>query len=132
MRRHHKEAFTAFAYSAGGKTALGKAPTAGQTVAADPGVLPLGSRVRISGAGSYSGEYQVGDVGPAVKGNKIDIFVASRAEAIEFGRRTVIVTVLDTPQSKPEAESSRAKRAPEAIIALDEARRSSTYPSGTN
>jgi 3D (Asp-Asp-Asp) domain-containing protein len=57
--------------------------------------LPLGSRVRITGAGAYSGAYVVKDTGPAVKGREIDIYMRSGEEARKFGRRRVTVHVLE-------------------------------------
>ena len=64
------------------------------TIAADPRILPYGTRVYIEGAGSYSGEYLVTDSGGAVKGRKIDVWVPSYSEACRFGRRNVKLTVL--------------------------------------
>src|SRR6266581_1312704 len=69
----HKK-FTALAYSIEGKSAAGSKSGKG-TVAADPNVLPLGSKIRVSGAGAYSGQYTVIDSGGRVKGNVIDIFM---------------------------------------------------------
>ena len=63
-------------------------------IAADPRVLPLGSRVRID-AGSYSGEYIVTDTGGAVKGHRIDIWRPTTRDAMRFGRRAVKLTVLE-------------------------------------
>ena len=60
-------------------------------IAADPRVLKLGSRVNLN-AGGYSGQYLVSDTGGRIKGKKIDIWVASCAEARRFGRRTVSIT----------------------------------------
>jgi len=40
--------------------------------------------------------YTVEDIGSGVKGNKVDIFFASRAEALNFGRQTKeIFTVIE-------------------------------------
>jgi 3D (Asp-Asp-Asp) domain-containing protein len=64
-------------------------------VAADPKVLPIGTRIRVEGAGSYSGEYTVTDTGPAVKGHEIDIYIPNGQEAKNFGRRKVRVEILD-------------------------------------
>ena len=85
--------FEATAYSIEGTTASGAAARSGG-VAADPRVLPLGSRIRVRGAGRYSGEYVVSDTGPAIKGREIDIYSPSDTEAAAFGRRTVEVEVL--------------------------------------
>jgi 3D (Asp-Asp-Asp) domain-containing protein len=87
------QTFSATAYSIEGKTASG-AQTRKGVVAADPKILPLGSRIRVSDAGTYDGEYVVHDTGPAIKGREIDIYVASDAEAKRFGRRSVKVEVL--------------------------------------
>ena len=62
-------------------------------VAADPRVLPLGSRIQIS-AGAYSGTYTVADTGGAVKGRILDIWMPSCVEAVRFGRKSVMVSRL--------------------------------------
>jgi 3D (Asp-Asp-Asp) domain-containing protein len=84
--------YVATAYSLRGRTASGL-PVAKGLIAADPRVLPLGSRVRLE-AGGYSGEYLVADTGGLVKGRRIDIWTPSSREAMRFGRRTVKLTVL--------------------------------------
>lgn len=81
--------FTATAYCLKGRTATGGSVRRG-IVAADPRVLPLGTRISMN-AGSYSGSYLVADTGGAVKGRKLDIWVPSCSEAKRFGRRTVMV-----------------------------------------
>jgi len=95
-----RETFEVTAYSIKGRTAAGTRPRDGTratnvgTVAADPKVLPLGSRVRILDAGRYSGEYRVEDTGRTVKGRELDIYLADAAEARHFGRRTLQVEIL--------------------------------------
>ena len=84
-------AFTATAYCLQGRTASGSGVRRG-IVAADPRVLPLGTRITLN-AGSYSGSYVVADTGGAVKGKKLDIWVPSCSEARRFGRRSVNVSV---------------------------------------
>ena len=84
--------YVATAYSLRGRTASGAYVTRG-IIAADPRVLPLGSRVRIE-AGPWSGEYVVADTGGRIKGRKIDIWTPSSREAMRFGRRSVKVTIL--------------------------------------
>jgi len=86
---HH---YVATAYSLRGRTASGL-PVSKGIIAADPRVLPLGSRVKID-AGSWSGEYLVADTGGMVRGKRIDIWTASTREAMRFGRRTVKLTIL--------------------------------------
>ncbi|AGY46944.1 3D domain-containing protein [Bacillus phage CampHawk] len=59
-----------------------------KVIAVDPNVIPLGSRVHVEGYG-----YAIaGDTGGAIKGNKIDIFVPNRQDALAWGVRTVKVT----------------------------------------
>lgn len=84
--------FKATAYCLRGKTASGRSVRRG-IVAADPRVLPLGTRIRLS-AGKYSGNYLVADTGGRIKGRVLDIWVPSCSEARRWGRRTVKVTVL--------------------------------------
>lgn len=87
------ETYTATAYSLPGRTASGK-PVSRGLIAADPSVLPLGTRVRVE-AGSWSGEYLVADTGGAVKGRRIDIWTPTTREALQFGRRPVKLMVLE-------------------------------------
>jgi len=84
--------YVATAYSLRGRTASGRMVSRG-LIAADPRVLPLGSRVRLEHPG-YSGEYLVADTGGAIRGRRIDIWTPSSGEAMRFGRRTVKLTVL--------------------------------------
>jgi 3D (Asp-Asp-Asp) domain-containing protein len=84
--------YVATAYSLRGKTASGRHVSPG-IIAADPRVLPLGSRVRLE-AGAWSGEYVVADTGGSIRGRKIDIWTPSTREAMRFGRRHVKLTVL--------------------------------------
>ena len=86
----------ASAYSIEGKAASGSKSCRG-TVSADPSVLPLGSKIRVSDAGVYSGEYTVVDTGRTVKGHVIDIYVSSVREAREFGKKQVEVEILESP-----------------------------------
>ena len=63
-----------------GITATGTKATAGRTIAVDPSKIPYGTEVVINGH-TYIAE----DCGGAIKGNKIDIFFNSHAEALRFG-----------------------------------------------
>lgn len=91
-------AYVATAYSLRGKTASGRMVGRG-LIAADPRVLPLGSRVRLDHPG-YSGEYLVADTGGMIRGRRIDIWIPSTREAMRFGRRTVKLTVLSYPAKR--------------------------------
>jgi 3D (Asp-Asp-Asp) domain-containing protein len=97
--------YSATAYSLRGKTASGQYVTRG-LIAADPRVLPLGTRVRLE-AGPWTGEYLVADTGGAIKGRKIDIWTPSTREAMQFGRRTVKVTVLSFPKRRQKSATGR-------------------------
>ena len=54
-------------------------------IAVDPDVIPLGSQVWVEGFGWLSAE----DRGGAIRGQRIDILMASRQEALRWGRREV-------------------------------------------
>lgn len=73
----------------GGPTASGVMPQAGRTIAVDPRVIPLGSKVIIDGH-TYIAE----DTGSAIKGNKIDLYCSSHKEAISFGVQYKNVSVI--------------------------------------
>lgn len=86
------QSFVATAYSLHGRTASGRYVSRG-LIAADPRVLPLGTRVRLE-AGSYSGEYTVADTGGVIRGRKIDIWMPTSGEALRFGRQQIKLVVL--------------------------------------
>jgi 3D (Asp-Asp-Asp) domain-containing protein len=86
--------YIATAYSVTGTTTAGTY-THRHVLAADPDILPIGSRVRIRHAGRYSGEYVVADTGEKIVGRKIDIYIPSTAECRKFGKKRVRVTVLE-------------------------------------
>lgn len=85
--------YLATAYNISGVTASGLY-TQRHIVAADPDVLPLGSIIRIRGAGQYSGEYVVADTGAKIQGRHIDIYIPSLAACMKFGVKHVEVQVL--------------------------------------
>jgi 3D (Asp-Asp-Asp) domain-containing protein len=93
-------------------TASGTVPHRG-IVAADPAVLPFGSRVRVNGAGPYNGVYIVTDSGARIDGHEIDIYMPSVAEAKRFGKKMVSVQVLEIGAGKQDAreKSIPAKKA---------------------
>ncbi|WP_238942877.1 G5 and 3D domain-containing protein [Planococcus beigongshangi] len=87
-------AYTASCAGCSGITATGinlKANPHLKVIAVDPSVIPLGSKVWVEGYGHAI----AGDTGGAIKGNKIDIFVADRSTALAFGRKQVKIKVLD-------------------------------------
>ena len=106
---HGARDFMATAYTNEGKTATERQTRPG-IVAADPDVLPLGSRIQVEGAGAYSGEYVVEDTGRKITGREIDIYIPRDAEAKKFGRRKVRVRILD--QRRPDARPVGKERTP--------------------
>lgn len=75
-------------YSLQGTTSTG-IPVGWGVVAVDPSVIPLGTRISIPGYG----EGVAADTGSAVKGNIIDVWFPTREQALEWGRRTVTITL---------------------------------------
>jgi 3D (Asp-Asp-Asp) domain-containing protein len=91
----------ATAFSVAARATATGTPLQRWIVAADPAVLPLGSRIRVAGAGVYSGIYLVADTGSKVRGRHIDVFIPSAAAAKRFGRKIVMVELLTKPESNP-------------------------------
>lgn len=74
--------YTGAADEGGNITALGTPVTPWYTVAVDPRVIPLGSKIRIEG---YDGIFYCADTGSAIKGSILDIAVGSKSEASNLG-----------------------------------------------
>jgi len=86
--------FVATAYCKHGRTASGAHSSDG-IVAADPDVLPIGTRIRLSGLKrGRDGVYRVMDTGTRVKGRRLDVFLANCAEAKRFGKQHVRVAIV--------------------------------------
>ncbi|MEL1134854.1 ubiquitin-like domain-containing protein [Desulfitobacterium sp. THU1] len=78
----------ATAYSGGGVTATGHNVRYG-TIAVDPRVIPLGTKVYVEGYG----EATALDTGGAIKGNRVDLYMNTEAAAWSWGVRSVVVYV---------------------------------------
>ena len=76
------------AYHLPGHTASGL-PVGVGVIAVDPAVIPLGTRVFVPGYGPGV----AADVGSAIRGNIIDLWMPTTAQAQAWGRRTVTITV---------------------------------------
>lgn len=76
------------AYHLPGRTASGL-PVRRGVVAVDPKVIPLGTRLYVPGYGRAI----AADVGTAIKGRIIDLWMPSTEAARQWGRRTVTITV---------------------------------------
>lgn len=86
----------ATAYCLKGRTASGRYTERG-VVAVDPRVIPLGSRLYIEtpdGRFVY-GHAVAADTGGSIKGNKVDLYMETRSECLNFGVRNVKVYVLE-------------------------------------
>ncbi|MGL4451329.1 MAG: 3D domain-containing protein [Sarcina sp.] len=85
------------AYYQGSVTATGTTPRRNpgglSTVAVDPRVIPLGSKLYIEGYGYAIAE----DTGGAIKGNIVDVFLNTAQECRNWGRRSIKVTVVAYP-----------------------------------
>lgn len=73
-----------------GITASGEKAIEGITVAMDKS-MPFGTKIYIDGVG----ERIVQDRGGEIKGNRIDLYFDSHQEALNFGRQTKEVTILN-------------------------------------
>ncbi|MGP4079934.1 peptidoglycan-binding protein [Pseudalkalibacillus sp. R45] len=87
-------AYTADCDGCSGVTKMGldlkKYPDA-KVIAVDPSVIPLGSMVKVEGYGVAI----AADVGGGVNDHAIDVFIADRDEAIQWGRKDVRVEVIE-------------------------------------
>ena len=87
-------AYTASCNGCSGRTATGinlKQNPGAKVIAVDPRVIPLGSKVYVEGYG-----YAIaGDKGGAIKGNKIDVFFASKSDAYRWGVKKVKIRVVN-------------------------------------
>lgn len=87
-------AYTANCEGCSGTTAMGidlHANPDKKVIAVDPSVIPLGSTVEVEGYGTAI----AADTGGAIKGHKIDVFIPSKSDAINWGRKKVKIKVLD-------------------------------------
>ena len=82
---------SATAYSGDGITATGTKPRWG-TIAVDPRVIPYGTKVYIP---QFNQVFIAEDCGGGIKGNKIDIFMNSNSQCINWGVRNISIQILD-------------------------------------
>lgn len=80
---------TAYSHT-GARTFTGTWPSRG-TIAVDPLVIPLGTKLWVEGYGYGTAE----DTGGLIKGNRIDVFLESEGECWEWGRQHVRVRVYE-------------------------------------
>nr|WP_214838185.1 3D domain-containing protein [Exiguobacterium sp. s36] len=65
-------------------------------IAVDPAIIPLGTRVYVEGFGMAIAL----DTGSAIKGNKIDVMMDSKEEAVTFGRQPLTIWVIPKQEEK--------------------------------
>lgn len=65
-----------------------------RVIATDPSVIPLGSTVRLTLSDGTTYEAVALDIGSAIVGDRIDLLVESREEALQFGRQSVEVEII--------------------------------------
>lgn len=74
-----------------GVTASGAHVKDGETIAVDPSVIPIGTKVYIEGIGVRVAE----DTGGAIIGNRIDVYMSDLTAALQFGyKRNIKVYIL--------------------------------------
>jgi 3D (Asp-Asp-Asp) domain-containing protein len=87
-------AYTASCEGCSGTTANGtnlKEIPYAKVVAVDPNVIPMGSVVHVPGYG-----YAVAaDKGGGIDGNEIDVFMKNNSDAVNWGRKTVNITIIN-------------------------------------
>jgi 3D (Asp-Asp-Asp) domain-containing protein len=109
--------YIATAYAQSGVTASGEY-THRHVVAADPALLPLGTRIKVTRAGRYSGEYVVADTGSKIEGRRLDIYLPSEAACRKFGKRRVKVKVIQLGDGT-QATTKQADQAVKADVSKD-------------
>ena len=81
---------TAYTFT-GNKTATGVEPRQG-IIAVDPKVIAMGSKLYVEGYG-----YAIAaDTGGAIRGNRIDVFFPTPRQCIDWGRKNIVIYVLNT------------------------------------
>ncbi len=65
-----------------------------RVIAVDPAEIPLGSELRIETGGGRVIKGIAADTGGAIRGERIDVLMADKQDALDFGRQDVEVTVL--------------------------------------
>lgn len=87
-------AYTAYCNGCSGVTYTGidlRSNPNQKVIAVDPNVIPLGSIVEVEGYGRAI----AGDIGSAIQGHKIDLYMQTREEALRWGRRTVTIRIIE-------------------------------------
>ena len=81
----------ATAYEGDTITSTGVRPRVNHTIAVDPKVIPYGTRVYIP---EFNKIFVAEDCGGAIKGKKIDIFMANKQQCFQWGRQNITIYIL--------------------------------------
>lgn len=90
---------TAYSQESGVITSIGIDLKANYTkylsiAAVDPKIVPYGSTLLIEFADGTVKPYIAADTGGKIKGNRIDIYMTDRQEALQFGRQNLLVKII--------------------------------------
>ncbi|MZP28773.1 hypothetical protein GTO91_03500 [Heliobacterium undosum] len=80
-----------------GITKTGQKAIPWYTVAVDPDVIPLGTKIYVPGFGRV---FEAQDIGGKIRGRRMDFFLPDHESAVSFGRRPVRVFLLAGPEAK--------------------------------
>ena len=80
-----------YAYYTGTITATGTKPKFGRTIAVDPTFIPYGTRIYIP---EFDKTFIAEDCGGGRKGDKIDIYMNTKEECINWGVRNITIYIL--------------------------------------
>jgi 3D (Asp-Asp-Asp) domain-containing protein len=130
--------FGATAYCKGKTTASGVNVRSG-IAASDPALLPVGSVIQVDAPGKrHDGVYTIMDTGPKVKGRRLDLYMWSCYEALDFGYASVDLSVLRLGWSPQASEPSiidrlfrRREAARRSQIATDAEQSAAQIPPST-
>lgn len=81
----------ATAYTGYSTTSTGQKPVWG-TIAVDPKIIPYGTKVYIP---QFNKVFVANNTGGAIKGNKIDIFMNTKSECYNWGRKSIEIQILN-------------------------------------
>ncbi|MCW2278156.1 3D domain-containing protein [Heliophilum fasciatum] len=86
-----------------GITKTGVQATPWYTVAVDPDVIPLGSKIYVPSLGRV---FEAQDIGGKIKGRRMDFFLPDHQLALDFGRQSLRVYLLSPPAVQPAWKNS--------------------------
>lgn len=96
-----------------GITYSGKAAQPWHTIAVDPEVIPIGTKIYIPEVGQV---FEAQDIGGKIKGRTIDIFVEDHKTALQFGRKKYEVYLLSEPEPNNLQNNKLDKKKSNSIV----------------